>query len=186
MNKKVLAVGCIIFLLIGLLLFCFLGGGAAFLSNLIGNSREVIEYNNKLVDYRNKIVVESEKLQTAYRSALELSEISSALDSYNEVLDDVSTSINNESVSTKGQPLKDLNIKYIEKAREIADVVEGSTKDAKTVYDISDEDINNFNNKIKELDQINVDIAKKLNELAGFEAISKKDIDELETQLREE
>ena len=125
-------------------------------------------------------------LPISYRSALELSEISSALDSYKDIVDEVSTSINNEAVSAKGQPLKELNQKYIEKAKEIADVVEESMKDAKTVYDISDEDINNFNNKIKELDQINVDIAKKLNELAGFEAISKKDIDDLEKSLREE
>lgn len=185
MNKGLL-IGCGVVLLIIACIVCVIAVGGAGLFggalSFLKNSDALVEYNNSAVDERDKVVDQLYETTNSYYYGLDLSEIETSVADLDAAITSGENAINALTVPTGGEPLADLNKQYINKIKELSGLIKTSLASAESVFDISEADYDAYQTKLKEVDDLNIQIAKKLNELAGYEAVPQSEIDKLEDQ----
>ena len=134
------------------------------------DNEAIISYNQELVDQRNEIVDQIGKLSTAINEADTIEEVEKEIADYNAKVDEVENSINSIKVPNKSGELKDKNIEYIATARGAAQKAQEAVDKAKAGEDTTSI-IKEYNEKIESLNDQNIEIAKLVNELVGYEAI---------------
>lgn len=179
--KKVVIIGCVVLFLLAVVggIILLIAGGSLFA--WVNGKQKLVTYNNELVDSRNKIVNQLELVTEALNNADTLDEITDENKKLSDEVKSFETTVNQKELPKDGQKLKDANLKYASIAKEITALVdnivatEGSGGSTVALID-------QYNDKVQELNDQNVAIAEMLNDLVGFEAVSQSDIDALKNK----
>jgi hypothetical protein len=177
-NKKLLWIIGGIVLLIVLCVVCLVvlvSAGVLQLSSWFMNTAAVVEYNNDLVTERDKIVEQVYEVSYALDYATSLDEITQENETLDEIISSVESTINDTAVPSGADELKEMNLEYIALCKKLVTAVDNAIKASGSGGDVQTY-IQEYNDTLNKMDELNEAIARKLNEVVGYDAVTEEQL----------